>query len=731
MLRDANADTKGMRDCRLDRATPSAGLRLGIATAALLGMWQAAPGLLGQVPEAIGESTALFEVEVDLVMLNVAVTDQRGRYIQGLRPEHFRITEDGVQQTIASFGEGNVAPRRITRTGVRPGRVAGEAELSIPEAIAGQLVGTNVFVLFDTSNFMYRSLVYAEDAIADFIRGLDGADSVAVYSFSRNLTRHANLSADHDDALRGLRSSVAGDETALYNCLLLTLRDAARVSGRKVIIVFSNGPDNASAVSPDDVGAIAEDEGVPIYVISTRALNRDPISSNAFRRITQRTGGKAYFAKTWQRQSEAFVEIRDELASSYTVTYYPRGEPQSRLAQHTGRTRGPGPAALPRPNARGLPAEAVASPGSAWGCRDMSLQVIQRLQSNGYKAYWVGGCVRDELLGRPIKDRDVATDARPEQVVRLFKGARRIGQRFGVVHVREDDGFTEVATFRREGPYSDGRRPDEVSYTDDPEQDAIRRDFTVNAMFYDPVSNRRLDFTGGAADLESKLIRAVGSADKRFREDHLRMLRAVRLAAGLGFEIEAGTMAAIRDRAPAIQAMAAERVRDELGRILTEGSARRGFELLHQSGLLQQLLPEVVALRGVEQPPQYHPEGDVWTHTMLMLEGLQEPSLALAWGVLLHDVGKPETFTRADRIRFHGHVGRGVELAEGHLRAAAVFQRHEAARAGTGREPHEVRARAGDAPLQAAEVRRTAGLQGSPGAAPARLPFQPRPARQP
>ncbi len=321
------ADTKKMSDCRLNRAGPSAGLRLATAAATLLGMWQAVPGLRGQVPEALGEPAALFEVEVDLVMLNIAVTDPRGRYIQGLTPEDFRITEDGVQQTIASFGEGNVAPRRITRTGVRPGPVAGEAELSIPEAIAGQLVGTNVFVLFDTSNFMYRSLVYAEDAIADFIRGLDGADSVAVYSFSRNLTRHANLSADHDDALRGLRSSVAGDETALYNCLLLTLRDAARVSGRKVIIVFSNGPDNASAVSPDDVGAIAEDEGVPIYVISTRALNRDPISSNAFRRITQRTGGKAYFAKTWQRQSEAFVEIRDELASSYTVTYYPEANP--------------------------------------------------------------------------------------------------------------------------------------------------------------------------------------------------------------------------------------------------------------------------------------------------------------------------------------------------------------------------------------------------------------------
>ena len=294
----------------------------------------------------------------------------------------------------------------------------------------------------------------------------------------------------------------------------------------------------------------------------------------------------------------------------------------------------------------------------------MSLRVIQRLQSKGYKAYWVGGCVRDELLGRPIKDRDVATDARPGQVVRLFKGARRVGQRFGVVQVRDDDGFTEVATFRCEGAYSDGRRPDQVSFTQDPKQDAIRRDFTVNAMFYDPVSNQRLDFTGGAADLASKLIRAVGSAEERFREDHLRMLRAVRLAASLGFEIEDGTMAAIRGNAAAMQAVAAERVRDELSRILTEGSARRGFELLHESGLLQQLLPEVAALRGVEQPPQYHPEGDVWIHTMLMLDGLQRPSLALAWGVLLHDVGKPETFTRTDRIRFHGHVGRGVELAE-------------------------------------------------------------------
>ena len=283
---------------------------------------------IAQDPPELDESAALFEVDVDLVMLNIAVTDQRGRYIQDLKPTDFRITEDGIEQSVASFGEGNAAPRWITQAGTRPiGEAPPEARIDLPDSIAGQVVGTNVYVLFDTSNFMYRSLVYAEDAIADFIRGLDQADSVAVYSFSRNLTRHANLSETHDEALRGLRRSVAGDETALYNCLLLTLRDAAKVSGRKVIIVFSNGPDNASAVSPDDVGAIAEDEGVPIYVISTRELNRDKISSNAFRRITARTGGKAYFAKTWQRQSEAFVEIREELASSYTLTYYPQTNP--------------------------------------------------------------------------------------------------------------------------------------------------------------------------------------------------------------------------------------------------------------------------------------------------------------------------------------------------------------------------------------------------------------------
>lgn len=295
---------------------------------AAMALAAALPHAAGQQAAAGDEPTALFEVEVDLVMLNIAVTDRRGRYIQDLRPEDFRIREDGIEQTIASFGEGNAAPRQIAQLRTRAAAPEADARSAAAEAAdLGSLAGANVFVLFDTSNFMYRSFVYAEDAIADFIRGLDGADSVAFYGFSRNLTRHTVLTAAHGDALRGLRRSVAGDETALYNSLLLTLRDAAKVSGRKVIIVFSNGPDNASTIAPDDVGAIAEDEGIPIYVISTKELNKDPVSSNAFRRITQRTGGKAYFAKTWQRQSEAFVQIREELANSYTITYYPQPNP--------------------------------------------------------------------------------------------------------------------------------------------------------------------------------------------------------------------------------------------------------------------------------------------------------------------------------------------------------------------------------------------------------------------
>ena len=231
-------------------------------------------------------------------------------------------------EKISTFADGNKPAVQVNDDGtVRP--LIGSAGDSKPgiDPRSDAFVGTNVFVLFDTSNFMYRGFVYAEDAIADFVRGLDRADSVAMYSFSRNLSRAAQLSRDRGEAIVGLRKVVAGDDTALYNALLLTLRDAAKVPGRKVVIVFSNGPDNASMVAPDDVRAVAEDEGIPIYVISTNEVNKDPISSSVFRRITTRTGGKAYWAKTWQKQVEAFESIREDLGNSYTVTYYPANNP--------------------------------------------------------------------------------------------------------------------------------------------------------------------------------------------------------------------------------------------------------------------------------------------------------------------------------------------------------------------------------------------------------------------
>jgi VWFA-related protein len=301
-------------------------LAVALAAAGAVMLFQAP--VLGQ---NLGGDNSLFSVDVDLVVLNIAVTDRRGRYVTDLKPNDFRVLEDGIEQQLATFGSGNAAPIQVstleTREVQRPEEEIAPGDLEEALPVGDAFAGANVFILFDTSNFMYRSFVYAEDAIADFVRGLDKADSVAVYGFSRNLTRHAGLTDERLEAIKGLRRSVAGDETALYNALLLTLRDAAKVSGRKVVIVFSNGPDTASTVGPDDVGAIAEDEGIPIYVISTKELNKDPISSNAFRRITARTGGRAYFAKTWQRQSEAFVNIREELASSYTLTYYPQPNP--------------------------------------------------------------------------------------------------------------------------------------------------------------------------------------------------------------------------------------------------------------------------------------------------------------------------------------------------------------------------------------------------------------------
>lgn len=274
-----------------------------------------------------------FRVKVDMVVLSFTITDNKNRYINGLKPSDFRIYEDGILQKMNTFGEGNKPPVLVNQDGTtRPlvASTAAAAEMEkggATEIRNDAFVGTNVFVLFDTSNYMYRGFVYASDAIADFVRGLDRADSVAVYTFSRNLSRPAPLSRDRNDAIFGLRKAVAGDDSALYNGLLLTLRDAAKVPGRKVIIVFSNGPDNASMVAPDDVRAVAEDEGIPIYVISTSEVSKDPVSSSIFRRISTRTGGKAYFAKTWQKQVEAFESIREDLGNSYTVTYYPQSNP--------------------------------------------------------------------------------------------------------------------------------------------------------------------------------------------------------------------------------------------------------------------------------------------------------------------------------------------------------------------------------------------------------------------
>ena len=274
---------------------------------------------------ALAQDRPTFKVKVDLVVLSFTVTDNKAHYINGLQPKDFRILEDTIPQKLSSFAEGNKPPVEILADGSqRPMPLSEQAKI---EGRLDSVVGTNVFILFDTSNYMYRGFVYASDAIADFIRGLDRADSVAVYTYSRNLTRAAALTKERNDAVAGLRNAVAGDDSALYNGLLLTLRDAARVPGRKVVIVFSNGPDNASMVAPDDVRAVAEDEGIPIYVISTNEVAKDPISSSVFKKISTGTGGKSYFAKTWQKQVEAFEAIREDLGNSYTVTYYPQPNP--------------------------------------------------------------------------------------------------------------------------------------------------------------------------------------------------------------------------------------------------------------------------------------------------------------------------------------------------------------------------------------------------------------------
>jgi poly(A) polymerase len=296
--------------------------------------------------------------------------------------------------------------------------------------------------------------------------------------------------------------------------------------------------------------------------------------------------------------------------------------------------------------------------------RQTATNILTRLRAKGFQALLVGGCVRDEVMGLEPADYDIATDATPAQVLELYPEAITVGAKFGVVIVQSEGGNVEVATFRSDGRYDDGRHPVEVQYSKTPLEDVRRRDFTINGMLLDPATGEVLDYVGGRADIQARRLRTIGDPVARFREDKLRMLRAVRFAARFDFTMERATIGAIRDLAPLIRDVSAERIRDEIIKILTEGHARRGFELLDETQLLKEVLPEIKALQGVQQPPEFHPEGDVWIHTLLMLEGLRSPTPTLALGVLLHDVGKPPTFTIRERIRFDNHVEVGARMAE-------------------------------------------------------------------
>ena len=329
--------------------------------------------------------------------------------------------------------------------------------------------------------------------------------------------------------------------------------------------------------------------------------------------------------------------------------------------------------------------------------KQSAISVVRTLRARGHQAYLCGGCVRDIMLGREPADCDVTTDATPNQVMRIFPETYAVGAQFGVVLVPipgdagagppsggaegprpagesesvmtgagSKAGVIEVATFRSDVGYSDGRHPDEVRFSNDPREDVARRDFTINGLLMDPISGEVLDFVGGREDLEARIVRTIGDPRQRFAEDKLRMLRAVRFAARFGYRIGPSSFAAIQEMSAQIHQVSHERIRDELTKMLTEGHARPAFLLLSESGLLREVLPEISAMKGVEQPPQYHPEGDVFVHTLLLLEKLPHPCPAtLAWGALLHDVGKPPTFRVApDRIRFDGHVEVGIKMAE-------------------------------------------------------------------
>jgi poly(A) polymerase len=347
--------------------------------------------------------------------------------------------------------------------------------------------------------------------------------------------------------------------------------------------------------------------------------------------------------------------------------------------------------------ARWHPQRRIYDPDMPGIMKDYAISIVRTLRERGYQAYLVGGCVRDLLLGREPADYDVTTDALPDEVMRIFPETYAVGAQFGVVLVpmpKQEPGWrveagsvsdltnspdaasrvftdhsragvVEVATFRSDIGYSDGRHPDQVRYSKDPREDVERRDFTINGLLLDPLRNEILDYVGGQEDLKHGIIRTIGEASRRFEEDKLRMLRAIRFAARFEYQIHHDTFSAIQDLTRKIHQVSRERVRDELSKMLVEGHARRAFLLLDESGLLNEVLPEISAMKGVEQPPQFHPEGDVFVHTLLLLEKLPQPCPeTLAWGALLHDVGKPPTFRVADRIRFDGHVEVGVKMVE-------------------------------------------------------------------
>ena len=295
------------------------------------GLWLMIAAAMITPPCTAQENESDIHVIVNMVQVNVAVTDDKGNYVTGLHPEDFVITEDGIQEKIATFEEGNEPARRVeSDPGAQPAstRTSQDAAMGdVTGSLASAIAGSNVYILFDTSNYMYRGFVFAQDAIADFVRSLENADQVAFYSYSRDLSRSAALTSDRSLVLRGVRSTVAGDDAALYNCLLLTVKDAAQHSGRKVIVVFSNGPDNSSVVPPEDVAELAQSTGTAIYMISTQEAQLEPVSTAVFERMTSATGGKAYFAKTWKDEKRAFASIRDDLAHLYSLNYYPKANP--------------------------------------------------------------------------------------------------------------------------------------------------------------------------------------------------------------------------------------------------------------------------------------------------------------------------------------------------------------------------------------------------------------------